>query len=133
VTVTRWDTATIGRHLDFEPSWRSLTENLFLLGNWHLLWYAAIALTAIAARHLLDRPLAPLAMIAAAALAFVFIAFSYPGVHAWGGDAAALSRFALPLAVVLVFLGALSWNELTRAAPATTIVSTDMTRPVADA
>jgi hypothetical protein len=133
LAMGRWDTVILGRHLDFEPSWRSLVEGFFLLGNWHLLWYAAIVLAILGARQFVKRPLAPLAMIAAAALIFVFIVFSYPGVAAWIGDAGALGRISLPLAVVLVFLGVLLWNELTSRAPANTTVSTNVAAPIADA
>ena len=30
-------------HLDFAPAWQALVDSLFLLGNWNLLWYGAIA------------------------------------------------------------------------------------------
>ena len=132
LALTRWDAAFLGRHLDFEPSWRSLIAGFLLLGNWHLLWYAAIALAVLGSRRLVQRPLAPLAMIAAAALALVFIVFAYPAAGAGIGDSTALSRFALPLAIVIVFLGVLLWNELTKPAPANAIASTAAVR-VADA
>ena len=28
--------------LNFDPAWSALAESYFLLGNWNLLWYAAI-------------------------------------------------------------------------------------------
>ena len=53
LALTRWDAAFLGRHLDFEPSWRSLIAGFLLLGNWHLLWYAAIALAVLGSRRLI--------------------------------------------------------------------------------
>ena len=29
--------------LNYQPAWGDVAESYFLLGNWHLLWYAAIA------------------------------------------------------------------------------------------
>ncbi|HMA31280.1 MAG TPA: hypothetical protein VKT00_05645, partial [Casimicrobiaceae bacterium] len=46
-------------HLDFEPSWTGLVESFFLLGNWHLLWYAAIAVAIVAWRDLRSPRLLP--------------------------------------------------------------------------
>ena len=121
LALGRWDTAILGRHLglEFAPSWRSLVEGLFLFDNWHLLWYGAIALALLGMRHLIHRPLAPLAMTAAAGIVFLFVVFSYPAIASWIGDSAAISRAALPLAPLLVCLGILLWNELSRPASAT--------------
>ena len=117
----RWDTAILGHPLglEFAPSWRPLVAGLFLFDNWHLLWYGVIALAILGARYLIRRPLAPLAMIAAAGVVFLFVVFCYPAIAAWIGDSAAISRAALPLAPLLVCLGVLLSNELSRAAPGT--------------
>jgi len=58
-------------------------------------------------------------MIAAAGVVFLFVVFSYPVVAAWIGDSAEISRASLPLGPLLICLGLLLWNELTRPAPAT--------------
>src|SRR5438552_721056 len=34
-------------HLDYQPPWHSLADGYFFSGNWHLLWYAVIALAII--------------------------------------------------------------------------------------
>jgi hypothetical protein len=137
LAVGRWGSAILGRDLglEFAPHWRSLVDGLFFFDNWHLLWYGAIALAILGARYLIRRPLAPLAMIVVAAVAFLFVAFSYPAVAAWIGDSAAISRAALPLAPLLICLGLLLWNELTRPAPATapTTASGDGMPATADA
>jgi len=121
LALGRWDAAILGRHLglDVAPSWRSLVDGLFFFDNWHLLWYGTIALAILGARYLIRRPLAPLAMIAAAGVVFLFVVFSYPVVAAWIGDSAEISRASLPLGPLLICLGLLLWNELTRPAPAT--------------
>ena len=40
--------------LSFRMPWHSLAEAYFLLGNWHLLFYGAIAMALLGWRHLLD-------------------------------------------------------------------------------
>ena len=58
-------------HLDFEPPWRALAEAYFLFNNWHLLWYAVVALAVIGARRLVRPPLAPLAAVVGTGLVFL--------------------------------------------------------------
>ena len=45
-------------HLDYAPAWADLAESYFLLGNWHILWYGAIAIAILAWRSLLAPALA---------------------------------------------------------------------------
>jgi hypothetical protein len=101
--------------LAFEPSWRSLAENYFFFANWHLLWYGAIALTLLGARRLAKPPLAPLTMIVATGLAFLFVVFAFTNASAWIGDDTTVNRATLHLAPLLVCLGVLLWNEMTTA------------------
>jgi hypothetical protein len=134
LALGRWDSVLLGRNLglDFAPSWRSLVDGWFLFDNWHLLWYGAIALVLLGAPRLIRRPLAPLAMTAAAGLIFVFVPVSYPAVGAWIGDPAPVSRAALPLAPLLVCLGVLLWNQLSE--PASVVGATsDVIPKTADA
>lgn len=120
LALGRSEMAILGHHLDlgFEPRWPSLLQNYFLFANWHLLWYAAIALVLLGARQLMRPPLVPLTSIAAAGVAFLFVVFAYPGAGAWVGEDTAVNRATLHLAPLLVCLGILLWNELTAPARA---------------
>ena len=104
-------------HLDFEPPWHALAEAYFLLNNWHLLWYAVVALAVIGARRLVRPPLAPLAAVVGAGLVFLFVVFTFTNVAAWVADFTTVNRATLHLAPLLVVLCVLLWRELSRAQP----------------
>jgi hypothetical protein len=94
-------------HLDFAPSWTSLSDSLFLLGNWNLLWYGVIGAALLAWRQSLVPPLLPLAAIVVASLFLVSIVFAFPGSAQWIADAASVDREMLlvaPLLVVFIVL-----------------------------
>jgi hypothetical protein len=105
-------------HLDFEPPWRALGEAYFLFNNWHLLWYAVVALAIIGARRLFRPPLAPLSAVVASGLAFLGVVFTFVDVAAWVADFSAVNRLTLHLAPLLVLLCVLFWHELSQAQPA---------------
>jgi hypothetical protein len=112
-------------HLDFEPPWRSLSEAYFLFNNWHLLWYAVVALAVIGARQLARPPLAPLTSVVAAGLAFLAVVFTFTNVAAWVTDFTTVNRATLHLAPLLVCLCVLLWRELFAPRPATMPVATE--------
>jgi hypothetical protein len=102
--------------------WRSMADAYFLFDNWHLLWYAVIALAIAGGRKLVQPPLAPLATIAAVAVACLVAAAIFgEDIGRWLPEARAVNRATLHVAPLLVFLGALLWREWLqpRAAPAT--------------
>jgi len=99
-------------HLDYQPPWRSLVEAYLFFDNWHLLWYAVIALAIVGARRLVRPPLAPLAMIVASGLGVLFIAFAFPGATSVVEFGTA-NRATLQLAPLLTCLCVLLWRELT--------------------
>ncbi|HTP47707.1 MAG TPA: hypothetical protein VMQ50_12395 [Casimicrobiaceae bacterium] len=101
--------------LAFQSSWSSLAQNELLFANWHLFWYAAIALVVFGGRLLVRAPLAPLSMIAAAGVGLLIVVFAYPGLVALAGDYTTVNRATLQLAPLLICLGALLWRELTAA------------------
>src|SRR5438552_16313872 len=99
-------------HLYYQPPWHSLAAAYLFSGNWHLLWYAVIALAIIGARRLVRPPLAPLAMIVASGLGVLFIAFAFPGatsVLEFGTANRATLQLAPPPTCRCVLL----WCELT--------------------
>jgi hypothetical protein len=120
-------------HLDFEPPWRSLVEAYFLFDNWHLLWYAVVALAIIGARRLVRPPLAPLAMVVASGLAFLGVVFTFTNAAAWVADFTTVNRATLHLAPLLVFLCVLVWRELTAREPVPEPAVVEHAAAVADA
>lgn len=128
-------------HLEYQSPWRSLAEAYLLLGNWHLLWYGAIALAIVGARRLVRPPLAPLATVVASGLALLFVGVAFSNdMSAWFADFAAINRATLHLAPLLTCLGVLLWRELSApaaalapAADAAPRVETPAVAPASDA
>jgi hypothetical protein len=114
-------------HVEFQPPWRALAEAYFLFNNWHLLWYAVVALAILGARQLGRPPLAPLTAVVASGLAFLFVVFTFTNVGAWVTDFTTVNRATLHLAPLLLCLCMLLWRELSapRPAPAPQLVLAD--------
>ena len=112
-------------HLDFAPPWAALIDSLFLLGNWHLLWYAVIA-GAVLARYELRTPaLSALSATVGAGVLFLVIAFSFTNARNWVTDQTTVNRAILhiaPLALVWTILIVHAWLARRRspASPALT-------------
>lgn len=98
--------------LDFAPAWEALVDSLFLLGNWHLLWYAVIAGTIVAWRDLRTPPLVSLSAIVGAGVVFLLVAFSFTNARNWVTDQTTINRAVLhiaPLALVWTMLIVHAW------------------------
>jgi hypothetical protein len=105
-------------HLDFGPAWEALLDSLFLLGNWHLLWYAVIAGAILAFRDLRAPRLASLSVIVGSGLLFLAIAFSFTNARNWVTDQTTINRALLhmaPLALAWTLLIVHAWFVRTRA------------------
>jgi hypothetical protein len=108
-------------HLDFAPAWQALTDSLFLLGNWHLLWYAAIVVAIGAWRDVRSPALAPLAVVLAAGLIFLLVAFSFTNARNWVTEQTTVNRAVLhiaPLVLVFTLLAVHAWFARRRVASA---------------
>jgi len=106
-------------HLDFAPAWQALADSLFLLGNWHLLWYVAIAVAIAAWRDVRSPALAPLAVVLAAGLVFLLVAFSFTNARNWVTEQTTVNRAVLhiaPLVLVFTLLAVHAWFARRRAA-----------------
>src|SRR5205807_2206093 len=66
--LARTEASVLGYHLhlDFAPPWLGMFESMFLLGNWHLLWYAILVVAVVGWREIVSRPIAPLSATVAA-------------------------------------------------------------------
>ena len=108
-------TLTIGGqslHLDFAPQWTSFGERLFLLGNWNLLWYAAVAAVACCWREIAAPPLRTLSLIVAAGIAYALVLVAFPAARVWFGEPATVNRALLvvaPLTAIVLVLAASAW------------------------
>ncbi len=85
-------------HLEFAPEWGALADSYFLLGNWHLLWYGAIAAALLGWRQLMSPRLAPFTMVVAAGGVFLFVVFAFTNARAWVADQTTVNRATLHLA-----------------------------------
>jgi hypothetical protein len=99
-------------HLDFAPAWQAIVDSLFLLGNWHLLWYAVIA-AAIVAWPILRTPgIASLSATMCSGLLFLVVAFAFTNARNWVNDQTTVNRAVLhlaPLALVWTIVVVHAW------------------------
>jgi len=101
-------------HLDFDPAWAALGESLFVLGNWHLLWYGALAALLLARRQLVAPALLPLTFVIASGALFLFVALAFTNARAWVTDQTTVNRATLhlaPLGVVFMMLAFRAFGE----------------------
>ncbi len=87
----------------FEHTMLPIYQHLFLMDNWHLLWYAAIAVIAFNWRLLLKANFAAVTVTMLAALGFVGVVFFYSSAGTAVVDESLLNRFLLQLVPALSF------------------------------
>jgi hypothetical protein len=97
-------------NLDFNPAWGDLGQSYFLLGNWHLLWYGAIAVALLAGRQLFAGMLAPLTMIVLGGLLFLFFVFGFTNASFYISDQTTVNRATLHLAPLIAVFMVLAWR-----------------------
>jgi hypothetical protein len=98
-------------------------QHLFLMDNWHLLWYAAIALIVVNARLLFGKSLAPMTVTMLAATGFVIVVFFFSNAAGGVDEESLLNRFLLHAVPALAFYLVLILRERERWAPAGETVS----------
>ncbi len=86
----------------FGMPWSALADAYLLFGNWNLLFYAVLALAALAWRHLLTPAVAPYTILAFTGLMFLFFGFAFTNAGAWVEDQSTVNRATLHLAPLLV-------------------------------
>ncbi|HSD00207.1 MAG TPA: hypothetical protein VLI21_14975, partial [Casimicrobiaceae bacterium] len=99
-------------HLDFAPAWRGLIASLFVFGNWHLLWYAVIAVIVVGWSEIRTTHLIALSMSVAAGALFLVVVFSFTNARNWVTDQTTINRALLhmaPLALIWTMLVAHAW------------------------
>jgi len=86
----------------FENVSPQIYEHLFVMDNWHLLWYAAVAVLVVNARLIVGPALAPMTVTMLAAFAFVFVLFYFSSATGGVKDDSLTNR--MPLQIVTAFL-----------------------------
>ncbi len=112
VVIARFKFTLFNYRVDvsFAVPWGDLARSLFLLSNWHLLWYAAVAVALLAWRQLLAPALAPLTLTLVAGLTFLFFVFAYTTASAYISDQTTVNRATLHIAPVVVVFVVLAWH-----------------------
>jgi hypothetical protein len=91
-------------------------EHLFLMDNWHLLWYATVAMLAANYRYLLSAEMAPMSVTMLGAFAFVFVVFFFSSAGGGVDDESLVNRLLLHLVPALAFYLVLLWRKRPRRA-----------------
>ena len=100
VALARFNATLLGYKvgLEFVPPWQGLWDAWFAYANWHLLWFGAIAVAILARRHLLAPGLAPLTLVVATGLLFLFFGFAFTNAAQWVADQSTVNRATMHLA-----------------------------------
>jgi hypothetical protein len=101
-------------HLDFNPDWAALGQTLFLLDNWHLLWYAVLVAAALAGRQLVEPALRTLTMVMIAAILFLAMVFGFTNASIWVSDQTTVNRAILHFAPVALVFAVMAFDAFTR-------------------
>ena len=87
----------------FEDVSLPLAQHLFVMDNWHLLWYGAIAVIALRWRLLLRDEFAPMTLTMLGGCAFVFVVFFYSSASGGVDDESLVNRLLLHLVPAFAF------------------------------
>lgn len=80
-----------------------LAQHMFVMDNWHLLWYAAIAVIGWRWRRLLRKDFAPMTVTMLGACAFVTVVFFFSGASGGIDDESLVNRLLLHMVPALAF------------------------------
>jgi len=100
--------------LDYDMPWRGLFDAYLAYANWHLLFYGALAVTALGWRRLLQPEVAPFTIIVAFGVAFLLFGFAFTNARIWVEDQSTVNRATLhlaPLIVVWMMMAFRAWAE----------------------
>jgi hypothetical protein len=84
-----------------------LAQHLFVMDNWHLLWYATLGIVTLRVRRLLARDLAPMTLTMAGAVGLVFVVYYFSSAAGGVDDESLVNRMPLQMIAALVFYLAL--------------------------
>jgi hypothetical protein len=78
-------------------------QHLFIMDNWHLLWYGALAAIMLRYRRLLQIDIAPMTVALAGALGFVAVVFYFSSASGGVDNESLVNRLPLHMVPALVF------------------------------
>ena len=100
-------------HVSVNSSSSFVLDNYFLLDNYHLVWYMALAALICWWRAAITMPLRPATTLIAAGAAFLVVSFFFTNSAEWWGDYGSINRATLHFVPALIFyLFLLSRNSL---------------------
>ena len=82
-------------------------EHLFVMDNWHLLWYAIVIVVVVHARALFGNRLAPMTVTMLAAIGFIGVVFFFSSASGGVEEESLTNRLVLHAVPALVFYVAL--------------------------
>ncbi len=90
-------------HVSVNSSSSFVLDNYFLLDNYHLVWYMAVAALICWWRAAITMPLRPATTLIAAGAAFLVVSFFFTNSAEWWGDYGSINRATLHLVPALIF------------------------------
>ena len=88
-------------HLTLDLPWHGLIDAYFAFANWHLLWYAVLAVAILGCRQALSPAIAPLTVVVIGGLMFLIFGFAFTSARIWVEDQSTVNRATLHLAPLL--------------------------------
>jgi hypothetical protein len=79
--------------------------------NWHILWFAAVAVAIVGARSLFATDTAPLTVTLGLGLLFLLFGFAFTNASTWVDDQSTVNRATLHLAPLVVVWMLLVYRE----------------------
>jgi len=90
-------------HVSVNSSSSFVFDNYFVLDNYHLVWYMALAALICWWRAAITMPLRPATTLIAAGAAFLVVSFFFTNSAEWWGDYGSINRATLHLVPALIF------------------------------
>ncbi len=105
VVLARTEVVILGYRLqlEFRPVGAPLASNLFLYGNWNLLFWLFPPALIFGWRRVVSVEWLPLTLTIAAGMAFLFVVFFFTSASAWVEDMTTVNRAVLHLAPLIAF------------------------------
>jgi len=104
----------------YSPNWEPFLDNFFVLGSWHLFWYAMILLVVVALPKIAtDRLLLICSAVVGSGLAMLFFLFVMTEAREWAAKYTSINRLFLHITPLLMFYGLILFQALRSQSPDT--------------
>jgi hypothetical protein len=101
-----------------------LLQHMFVMDNWHLLWYGAVVVLVLRARRLFAPEFAPMTVTMIGALAFVVVVFYFSSASGGVDDETLVNRLPFHMVLALAYYLALLLLEVIPASAAASVAPT---------